>query len=74
MVLVGAVAALGAALVAMMITTQLRTANGRMALTQQLFDVDGPSRRDPSKAAWNKAGEVMMSLALRAVAACACGL
>ena len=51
---VGAAAAAAAlALVALTVSSQLRT----NALAQKLFDVDGPSPRDPPRSAWDKGGK-----------------
>ena len=45
------------ALVALTVSAQLR-ASRRPALMQKLFDLDGPSARDPKKTAWDQAGKV----------------
>ena len=51
----GAAAAMAVALVALTVSAHWRR---ETMLTQKLFDVDGPSVRDPSKAAWDKGGKV----------------
>ncbi|MGB1603099.1 MAG: hypothetical protein ACPIOQ_60775, partial [Promethearchaeia archaeon] len=54
LVLVG----VAAVLVGVAIIAQARQAGSRRAaLVQALFDLDGPSPRDPPKAAWARAGE-----------------
>jgi len=56
-VLFATAAAMAVALVALTVTAQLRSSSNRFVLTQKLFDVDGPSARDPSRAAWDKGGK-----------------
>ena len=53
----GAAALMAIAMVAQTVRLQLLAAR-RTALTQKLFDVDGPSSRDPPRDAWDHAGKV----------------
>ena len=56
-VVCGAAALMAIAMVAQTVRLQLLAAR-RTALTQKLFDVDGPSSRDPPREAWDHAGKV----------------
>ena len=57
-VLFGAASTLAVALVALTMVSLSRQRNTHAVMMQKLFDVDGPSARDPSKTAWAKAGQV----------------
>ena len=54
----GAAAMIAVAMVAHTVRLKFLAAR-RTALTQKLFDVDGPSARDPPRAAWDHAGKVL---------------
>jgi hypothetical protein len=56
-VVCGAAALMAITMVAQTVRLQLLAAR-RTALTQKLFDVDGPSSRDPPREAWDHAGKV----------------
>ena len=56
--LFGAATSLAVALVALTMVSLSGQRNTHAVMMQKLFDVDGPSARDPSKAAWAKAGQV----------------
>jgi hypothetical protein len=57
-VVCGAAAMIAVAMVAHTVRLKFLAAR-RTALTQKLFDVDGPSARDPPRAAWDHAGKVL---------------
>ena len=61
MVMFGAAVAMAVALVALTVSAHVRRST---VLTQKLFDVDGPSVRDPSRAAWDSAGKVCRKMPL----------
>ena len=58
MVLFSIAAAMAVALLALTLTAQQRSSSNRFVLMQKLYDVDGPSARDPARAAWDTAGKV----------------